>query len=33
MKNGFRIAGMIFNQPLMVTQSMLYQAAAWEISK
>ena len=29
MKNRFRIAGMIFNQPLMVTESMLDQAAAW----
>lgn len=29
MKNRFRIASMIFNQPLMVTESMLDQAAAW----
>jgi len=29
MKNRFRIAGMIFNQPLMVTEAMLDQAAAW----
>jgi signal peptide peptidase SppA len=29
MKNRFRIAGMIFNQPLMVSEAMLDQAAAW----
>jgi signal peptide peptidase SppA len=29
MKNRFRIAGMIFNQPLMVTEAMLDQAAVW----
>jgi len=29
MKNRFRIASMIFNQPQMVTESMLDQAAAW----
>ncbi|MFC7515088.1 S49 family peptidase [Herbaspirillum sp. GCM10030257] len=29
MKNFFRIAGMIFNQPLMVTDAMLDQAAHW----
>ena len=29
MKNRLRIAGMIFNQPLMVTESMLDQAAIW----
>jgi signal peptide peptidase SppA len=29
MKNRFRLAGMIFNQPLMVTEAMLDQVAAW----
>lgn len=29
MKNRFRIASLIFNQPLMVTEAMLDQAAAW----